>query len=325
MSVRLYKDKIPYVKNDKKSGLYLYTSNFSQLEKDLWGMEMRSLFGRKIDSKEFVSDIYISPSRSPFIKHRISVIFSGSDLEEILIKIKEEKFFAERYKVFCINTESGIQGFHESRNIEYKLGEAILGNAEMENPSTVFGIAKTKDAWLFGYCESNSYNWQSHKRKPYSYSNSLSVEVSRAVVNIASPDISDAKLIDPCCGVGTVLVEALDQGMDIEGWEINPMIGANAKANLRCLGFKDVVTIGDMKSIEKHYDAAILDLPYGLFTSTTFTEQMELIRYTRKIAARMVIITFEDMGKTIAECGFHIKDTCIVAKGKFKRYISLCI
>jgi len=325
MSARLYKDKISYVKNDHKSGLYLYTSNFSQLEKDLWDMEMRSLFRRKIESKEFVTDVYISPSRSPFIKHRISVMFSGSTVEEILVKIKEAKFYAEGYKVFYINTDSGIQGFHESRNIEYRLGEAILGNAEMENPSTVFGIAKTKDAWLFGYCESNSYHWQSHKRKPFSYSNSLSVEVARAVVNIASPDISGAKLIDPCCGVGTVLVEALDQGIDIEGWEINPMIGTNAKANLSSLGFKDVVTIGDMKSIERHYDAAILDLPYGLFTSTTFTEQMELIRHTRKIAARMVIITFENMERTITDCGFRIKDTCIVAKGKFRRYISLCI
>jgi len=325
MSARLYKDKIPYVKNECKSGHYLYTTNFSQLEKDLWSMEMKSLFGIQVESKEFISDVFINPSRSPFIKHRISVVFSGSTLEEILKIIKETKFYAEKYKVFCINTDSGIQGFHESRSIEYRIGEAILGNAEMEKPLTVFGVAKAGNTWLFGNCESNSFHWQSHKRKPFSYSNSLNVEVSRAIVNIASPVIAGTRLIDPCCGVGTVLVEALDQGIDIEGCEINPMIGANAKANLKYFGLKDVVTIGDMRSIEKHYDAAILDLPYGLFTSTTLSEQMELIRHTRKIADRMVIITFENMEKQITDCGFRITDECTVSKGKFKRYISICI
>ncbi|MHC1721298.1 MAG: TRM11 family methyltransferase [Clostridiaceae bacterium] len=325
MSIRLYRDKIPYVKNNCKSGCYLYTSNFPETERGLWEMEMKSLFGIQVESKEFISDIYINPSRSPFIKHRISVMFFGSTLEDILKKIKEARLSAEKYKVFYINTDSCTPGFHESRKIEYRLGEAILGEAEMETPSTVFGIAKAKDTWLFGYCESNSFHWQNHKRKPFSYSNSLNAEVSRAIVNIASPEISGAKLIDPCCGVGTVLVEALDQGIDIEGWEINPMIGANAKANLKYFGLKDVITIGDMKSIKKHYDTAILDLPYGLFTSTTFDEQRELISHTRKIADRMVIITFENMEKPIKDCGFRIIDTCTVSKGKFKRFISLCI
>ena len=36
-------------------------------------------------------------------------------------------------------------------------------------------------------------------------------------------------MIDPCCGIGTVVIEALEQGIDIKGYELVYKIGMNAK------------------------------------------------------------------------------------------------
>lgn len=112
--------------------------------------------------------------------------------------------------------------------------------------------------------------------------------------------------------------------INIKGYEINPLIGKNAKTNLRYFGYEDVITIGDMNNIQDKYDVAIVDLPYGIFTQITTEEQLSIMSSTRKIAAKMVIITFEDMAKQITSVGFHIDDRCTVSKGTFKRHIYIC-
>jgi tRNA (guanine10-N2)-dimethyltransferase len=324
MDTRLYKDKIPHVMNSFRCGQYLYTTNCSTLERGLCALEMKCHFGIEPDRKDFITNIYVSPSRSPFIKHCISILYTASSLEELQNKIAADKLWAQTYKVYYINLEGEIPSYHDSKTAECEVGKCILGEAELDEPTTIFGITKREGCWIFGYCESNDCRWQKHKVKPFSYSNSLSVEVSRALVNIAVPNIGSTTLIDPCCGVGTVIVEALDQGIQVEGYEQNISIGWNAKKNLEHFGFESVITVGDMHTIEKHYDAAILDLPYGVFTSIKPVEQLALIKHTRKIAQRAVIITFEEMSEIISGCGFRITDTCTAAKGKFTRHIYLC-
>ena len=113
-------------------------------------------------------------------------------------------------------------------------------------------------------CESNESDWLSHNKKPFSYCNALKVNVSRALVNIAVGNNLTTRVIDPCCGIGTVLIEALSLGIDIKGYELNPYIGENAKRNLEYFGYEDIVTIDNMINIQDKFDVAIVDLPYGL-------------------------------------------------------------
>lgn len=324
MNTRLYKHKIPYIKSNFRSEQYLYTTNFSAYEKQLCEMEIKYLFNIFLKNKHFFSSKYVDPSRSPFIKHCISIKYTGSTLEDILEQIIRDSFYADNFKVFYIHIENETLSFHESRKIEYAIGMNIKGEAEMKNPEIVFGITKVSGKWVFGECESNDFSWQSHRIKPYSYSNALNIEVSRALVNIAVSNNKDITLIDPCCGIGTVIIEALSMGINISGYEINPSIGTNAKKNLEHFEFQDVITIGDMNSIINHFDAAIVDLPYGLFTPTTIEQQINIIKCVRRIADKMVLITFEDMDRYIINSGFSIIDRCSVSKGKFVRYINVC-
>lgn len=83
--------------------------------------------------------------------------------------------------------------------------------------------------WIFGdYVEGESV-WFRHQQKPNHYSTALSTRVARAVVNIAIPDPNGVKVIDPCCGIGTVLVESLSMGIDIVGSDNNPVILAGTE------------------------------------------------------------------------------------------------
>ncbi|MGH4122569.1 MAG: TRM11 family SAM-dependent methyltransferase [Clostridium sp.] len=309
------------LQNDKK---YLYTTNYSGDEESLCKMEIKCLFNKPLDEKHLFSDIYVDPSRSPFIKKCISIIYTGETMKQIIDQIVMDKLTSVNYKVAYINANDEIIGFHEGRSIEFEIGFSILGEAEMKNPEITFGITKVDNKWIFGECESNTSDWLFHNKKPFSYSNALKVNVCRALVNIAVGNNLDYSVVDPCCGIGTVLIEAISMGINIKGYEINPYIGKNAKTNLRYFGYEDVIIIGDMNEIQNKFNVAIVDLPYGIFTQITPGEQLAIMESTRRIAERMVIITFDEMDKQITSVGFHIDDKCTVSKGTFKRHIYIC-
>lgn len=312
------------LKIDTNYKKHFYYIKYPVFEEALCKLEMRCLFGESPSEKYLFSNSYINPSRSPFIKEMISIIYEEESLEEILNNIIKDKLAYDDFKVCYLRTEYGDIDYEERLKSLSKIGFVIKGEPEIHNPKVILGVTRICGKWIFGIYEKNDYEWHIHDKKPYSYSNSLSVRVARALVNIAVKNSLEYRLIDPCCGVGTVLLEALSMGIEIVGCELNPSIAENAKKNLKFYGYKDVVTNGDMNEIEEKYDVAIIDLPYGLFTPTTIEEQTAIIKSARRISKKLVIVTFENMDECIANSGFNIIDKSNVCKGKFKRYISVC-
>ena len=320
------KESLEINNNNNTSQKYFYCINYPVFEENLCKMEMECLFNQIPSEKKIFSDHYVSPSRSPFIKDMISITYEEDSLEQIVERVKVDNLYYDDFKICYIKLEN------EEVDVDYKerlrsireIGLAIAGESEMHNPKVILGVAKVYGRWIFGKYERNDYEWHIHDKKPYSYSNSLSLRVARALVNIAVKNNSDCKLIDPCCGVGTVVIEALSMGINVKGYEINKKIAENAQKNLGFFGYKNVITSGDMHKIEEKYDVAIIDMPYGLFTATTLEKQIALIRTARRITNKLVIVTFEDMDKHIIEAGFNIINKCYVSKGKFKRYINIC-
>ena len=112
--------------------------------------------------------------------------------------------------------------------------------------------------------------------------------------------------------------------IDIKGSDINWSVIRSAKENLSYFNYPIVVEKRDIQAIEEVYNVAIVDLPYGLFTPITAEEQYNIIHASRKIADKLVLVTFEDMDNVIENCGFRIVKKAKVTKGSLSRYISLC-
>ena len=126
----------------------------------------------------------------------------------------------------------------EVRRIEKEVGLQLKGEAELVHPTILYGIMETDGGWVLGEYARNEAIWLKHQSKPHSYSTSLNTRVARAVANIAAPDPEGVTLIDPCCGIGTVLVEALSMGMDIKGSDRNPLILDGVKENIAHFGLE---------------------------------------------------------------------------------------
>ena len=69
--------------------VFIYTYNCTPEELSLCQMEMRSLFGVETDAPILKSSIEVDPSRSPFIKERIDVMYEGDTIEEILEQVTQ--------------------------------------------------------------------------------------------------------------------------------------------------------------------------------------------------------------------------------------------
>ncbi|WP_310833248.1 TRM11 family SAM-dependent methyltransferase [Paenibacillus pedocola] len=307
---------------------YIYTYACSGDELDLCGMELRCLFGQAIPPGIFASSINVEVSRSPFIKERIDVMYAGDSLPEIYKQTEQVEVDGKTFKVIFVKTndlspEDKI-AYDERRVIEREIGLRIEGEADVNRPELVYGIVTLGGRWYFGTYHKNQATWFRQMKKPRSYSIALSTRVARAAVNMAVPQPAGIRAIDPCCGIGTVMVEALSMGIDIVGRDINPFIAAGARTNIAHFGFESEVTLGDIADITEHYDAAVVDMPYNLYSSITPEEQFDILVNARRIADRVVIVAIEAMDEMIGAAGFEIIDRCVAKKGLFSRHLMLC-
>jgi tRNA (guanine10-N2)-dimethyltransferase len=306
---------------------YIYSFSYDNTERELCKLESRYIFNKKEENKLLISDIKTEPSSSAFIKNRLDIISFSKNYSTLINKIKKEKICNERFKVeylvFVGDTNEYSVRLEKLRDIGY----SIEGNSEYYSPTITYALCYYEGIWCFGILIKNNFAWYKHKQKPCSYSNSISINIAKALVNIAARANKEKKLLDACCGVGTIMLEARFAGNNIEGCDINWKICKGARENLSHFNYTANIYCSDIKDISKKYDAAIIDLPYNLLSCATEHDILHIIQSTAKITDRLVIVSTSDITNLISNTGFRISDYCSVSKRgktKFARKIWVC-
>lgn len=316
------------MKNLTPTGEYIYTYAYHPDETELCQMEMRAFFGADTDEKIILSSYGFDPSRSPFIKERVKVLFSARDLRGILAQAAEIDMETSSFKVIFpkINDLALADkvDYNAKRDIERQIGAVITGKADVHTPDITFGLIPFGGNWYFGLYQQSESIWFKHQQKPREYSTALSTKVARAVANIAVPVPSGIKAIDPCCGIGTVLVEALSMGIEIDGRDINPLVVDGSRENIAHFGLTGEVELGPIADITEQYDVAIIDMPYNLYTHATPDEQLDILKHARAFTQKLIVVTIENFDHMIEQAGFTITDRCIAKKSLFLREILVC-
>lgn len=305
---------------------YLYIINYQDYEKSLCDMEMKYIFGNVPKEKYIYSKVNIKPSRSAFIKHKISIIYSSIDIDNIVEHIRDNKIAYNDFKVNYIKSDYDDIDYNQRLQAVKEIGFVIIGFPDIHNPKVNLAITKINNNYIFGEYEKNDLSWQRFDKMPHSYSNGLSLKMARAIINISVQNNLDSKVIDPCCGIGTVVLEGLDLGIDIKGIEISKQIAHNARNNIEFFGYdRDIIICNDMHNLKEKYDIAIIDIPYGIFSPITYEEQVKIIKTSRKIAEKVILISFEDMDKELMQEGFKVIDKGTIVKNRFTRYITIAV
>ncbi|NOV01804.1 TRM11 family SAM-dependent methyltransferase [Paenibacillus planticolens] len=321
--------------------VYIYACH--EDEQELCQLELRTLLGAEavLGAGYAVSARRVEPSRSPFLKLRLDVQFEAGSLPELASQVQTLTVRGSTFKVAFSETDTPVS-YDRQRDVEREIGRHLRGKAEMRKPEQWFAVTELGGRWLFGDGVYGEAVWLQHQQKPQNYSTALSTRVARAVVNIAVPVTEGARVIDPCCGIGTVLVEAMSMGIDIVGSDMNPLAVRGARVNLAHFGMPNVVTLADMRTLglpepaaapapasasrsQIRYDALILDMPYNLCSKLPEDEQLQMLQSARRLTQRAVLITTEQIDPLIEQAGFRIAERCAVRKGKFSRQIIVCV
>ncbi|GIP40124.1 methyltransferase [Paenibacillus sp. J31TS4] len=302
---------------------WLYSYACHEEERELCRLELRTLLACEPGDRYCESGVRLDPSRSPFLKERIDPLCEAETAEELARLVEAMRLDGGLFKVRFVPTGYPVD-YAGRREAERLIGGRIRGQAEMRRPDRLFAVTRTEERWVFGTCTEAEPVWLRHKDKPQQYSTALGTRVARAVANLAVPRPEGVRAVDPCCGIGTVLIEALSMGIAIVGYDRNPLAVAGARRNLAHFGMPDVVRLADMRTLTGRYDAAVLDLPYNLCSRLPDEERLELLTSARRLAVRAVIVTTEPIDEAIRAAGFRIEDCCSVRKGTFERQILVC-
>lgn len=303
---------------------YLYIYNYSPNEKELCEMEFKQIFDENMKSKYYFSNLNFPYQRSVFIKGRLDIINISHQFENIVEDIKQKKLCYYHFKVIYLKNEITHVDYQESLQRCKDIAFPIDGSVNMQNPQTVFAITKIKDQWIFGIYH-DEMTWSLRYHKPHSYSHSLNVRDARTLVNIAVGNNENMTIVDPCCGIGTVVLEALSMGLNIKGYDINRDVSYQARLNLEHFGYDPLfIERKDIYHLNQHFDVAIMDIPYGVYSPFTYEQQVSLIEATTNITHRLVLVTHICMNEELERIGYQIIDQCQIIKGQFKRYITLC-
>ena len=307
---------------------YIYTYVQHEDERDLALLEQRAFFGTCNEENVVFSSVCVDPSRSPFMRERIELLESATSIEELAKKMTTYSAGTKTFRVQCLNDiafgETVKLSHSERRSVEREIALVIDGEPELKEPELLYGLLYYNDEWHIGYYTKSTSVWLSHVQKPQSYSTALSTRVARTIANIAAPVIENVRIIDPCCGIGTVIVEALSMGMNIVGRDISPFVCIGARKNITHFGYETTITKGPIQEVIEHYDVAIIDLPYNLFTSASREDQLDIIRHAHRIADKVVIVTIENIDDLVCEVGMEIVDRGIARKQSFEREILVC-
>jgi tRNA G10 N-methylase Trm11 len=311
--------------------LYLYTIACHEDEVSLCSLEMRMLFNEPFEDVQHAMHLSreaLDQSRSPFIRERIDVLYAADSLEGLASQVESLSLPNSTFKVHYAASPAPAQSpqatHEEQRSIERMLADRVQGIADIREPDLRYGVTACRGRWYFGPYAKNEAIWLKHTYKPRHYSIALSTRVARALANIAVPHPPGIRAIDPCCGIGTVLIEALSMGIDIVGRDHNPIVVQGARENLAYYGCEAPVTYGSIEDAVGRYDAAIVDLPYNHVSRITDDAQHSILRHARRLADRMAVVTVQPIDELLAETGWTLIDRGAVRKGSFVRQVLVC-
>lgn len=310
-----------------KSNQYIYNVNYNVQDHNLCAFEFRALFDDEFKDKVFFTDKEVDPSISPFLKNKLKIIYKKKTFNEILDAIITDDFRANDFMVKYVAMYNRDPNIDQGKKLSKEVGLRIYGYPSFQSPIIMLGITFYQGYWYFGYLKQNNYEWRNHNQKPYSFSSALGVNMAKVLINAAGRGDTSKRLIDTCCGVGTVILEGVFAGYNICGWEINSKVAEFARLNLAHYQYNAKIVTGDMKDIKEHYDAVIADLPYNNFSHFDEEKQWDIIKHAKQIAGKMVIVTSTDIREKLNSEQLKIVDFCRAEKtikGDFTRYIWIC-
>ena len=238
------------------------------------------------------------PLRRAGILRRVSkLLYWGDEIPHLNIELED---YAIRVR--------GKNG----REIIGELAKGIKGKVNLENPKNIIRAYRGRKLYVgleILEMDSKSFEARRSKNLPISYPITMHPRLARFMVNLARVK-RGARILDPFCGTGSILLEAGLMGMDIHGSDIDERMINASRINLERFGIVAKLEVKDVGEVSGSYDAIVTDPPYGRSSSTSGEGIYKLYNRAFKkfseIAPRVVIALPDEKAIKIGEEYFNL-------------------
>ena len=254
-----------------------------------------------------ISPRRVDVSRGAYVRCCAELLFEAGSISEICAQIRAAGLYADDFRVSVVKLPRNLKV--NSLEIAHNVGAEIGGIPDLDSPRVTFLTVITEEKVLFGKLLSESDGrWIVHNKRPHVTSSSLPARLARAIVNLTvSPG---DRLLDPCCGTGTIILEAAQMGVKAVGYDVNVrMVGATRK------------NLEDARLISGRFDAVVTDFPYGIGLDRNMTLDREILVRIRQLAPRAVFVHTRDLSSELVDLGFYIEQVLPARKHTMVRNI----
>lgn len=239
--------------------------------------------------------------QAAYLSTGLKLIARGSTLEALAVDISRAFFSADQFRVDCVD-------FYKQANVNHKtairtIADVIRGTPDLDFPRRKLLIIISEGGLYLGEVITEATRtYLKHDMKPYRTSSSLPSQLARLMVNLTYPARS---ILDPCCGTGSILLEACELGVTAYGVDNNPKMIRATSGNLLNFGYRAVVQLGDARKCNCPVDAVVTDVPYGRFLKLDDANVRAILRNMASQAPLGIFVSDKDLSPWLREAGYE--------------------
>jgi len=287
----------------------------------LIGAECRSLTGGTpdVDGVAVCSTVELV-GRAAYVQKGLEVIGRGATLTELIDAVAGADFEADGFRI-DVHDPSGRLN-QPTQVTASAIADVIPFGPDLNQPRTRFVAVVSSDAVMFGRVATETdAAYRRHDDKPWTTSSSLDARFARGLLNLVP---TAASVLDPCCGAGSIVLEAASLGLDAYGVDWKPAMVGMTRENLAHFGYSATVTRADSRDHERHADAIVTDLPYGHAIDADESTIRAILRRGVDLAPIAVYVAPTDIGVWLRAAGYGDVEVCTVRKrAGFTRWIHI--
>ena len=287
---------------------------------ELVSAECEQLTGHSPDANglAFCDALDLIPNAA-YVRYGARRIVQTETLDALTGWLARVRFQASAFRLELLDLSSA--GLPSKRRTVIAVADAIHGRPDLTNPERRFQlIVEDRSLWFGEIAAVAAQSYLQHATRPGRTSSSLPTRLARALVNLVARDASS--IVNPCCGTGSILLEACAVGLKAHGADWNPRMTEMSRQNLAHFGYDASVELINARAWTQTADALIADLPYGNFVVLDEANVFAVLQNAVRLAPLAVFVAVKDISDLLRRAGFRDVERFRVQKSReFTRYV----
>jgi tRNA G10 N-methylase Trm11 len=259
--------------------------------------------------------------RAAFVHQGVEVLARAETFDALVATVGAEwdsDIDADRFRIDVHDPSD--RGDSTRMEIAKALADVIPFGPDLRHPQHRFLVIIGEADYAFGAVRAEAdQSYLRHDDKPWTTSSSLDSRLARALVNLV-PDAQS--ILDPCCGAGSIVLEAASLGLDAFGVDWKPAMVGMTRENIAHFGYDASAELADSRTHVQRADAIVTDLPYGHAISSNEHELRAILEHSATQAPLGVFVAPGDISNWLTSAGYADVEVCTVPKRRgFSRWV----